>query len=149
MKMKAFYCVQSIFAAVCASAALCSAGCSVVQHVPPGQSVAFARARKAEIIALPPAEKAVSAQAPAPAQPEPSLPAGSAETEQVADSFTLGNFCMTQERYAEAIAAYETAVRINPNFADAWNKLAVAYQNTGQDKKALYAFRKSKSASMQ
>lgn len=78
------------------------------------------------------------------AEPEP-LP----DTEKVADSFTLGNFCMEQGRYTDAIAAYETAVKLNPNFADAWNKLAIAYQNIGNEKKSREAFKKFKTSSMQ
>jgi tetratricopeptide (TPR) repeat protein len=147
--MKTFCCLRLLLAEGLASAAFCAAGCGVVRHVPPGQSVAFSMAKKAEVVALAPTENVTQGSATEATHPAPApMPAASFDAEQVADSFTLGNFCMEQGRYPEAIAAYEAAVRINPHFADAWTKLAVAYQNLGEDKKALDAFRKSKSASM-
>jgi Flp pilus assembly protein TadD len=66
------------------------------------------------------------------------------QTEKVADAFTLGNLCMQQGRYEDAIKAYESAVKEDPTFAEAWNNLAIAYQNSGQDDKAMAAFRKYK-----
>lgn len=119
------------------------AGCSYVHHVPPGQSAAFSLARKPELVALPPS--------PEPSLPpemhavEPELP----DSDKISDSFALGNFCMVQGRYADAIAAYQNAVKLKPDFADAWNKLAIAYQDSGDEKKAMAAFKKSKTASTQ
>ncbi len=66
------------------------------------------------------------------------------QTEKVADAFTLGNLCIQQGRYGDAISAYERAVKEDPTFAEAWNNLAIAYQNCGQDDKAMEAFRKYK-----
>lgn len=138
--------------------ALAFTSCGYVHRVPPGQSVAFALAKKPEMVNLPPAATPNPANA-ASAQPgatnsaatgvhvEPPLP--SSDVEKIADSFTLGNLCMEQGRYEDAIAAYQEAVKLNPGFADAWNKLAVAYQNIGQDKKALEAYRKSKALAAQ
>jgi len=114
-------------------------------RVPPGQSVAFARAKKAELVALPPEEK--PAPVPGATVPEPTLPDNNVE--KIADSFMVGNLCMEQGKYAEAASAYQQAVSLNPNFAEAWNKLAIAYQNLGEDKKAIEAFRKSKAVSLQ
>jgi Flp pilus assembly protein TadD len=51
---------------------------------------------------------------------------------------------MQQGRYEDAIKAYESAVKEDPTFAEAWNNLAIAYQNSGQDDKAMAAFRKYK-----
>ena len=66
------------------------------------------------------------------------------QTESVADAFTLGNLCLQQGRWADAITAYQVAVKGDPTFAEAWNNLALAYQNAGQEDKAMAAFRKSK-----
>ena len=119
-------------------------GCAYIKHVPPGQSLSAALAKRPELVALP-----------APAVPPPvALPAGPAatpppiETEKVADAFTLGNLCLQQGRYSDAIAAYEAALKDDPDFAEAWNNLAVAYQNSGQDDKAMAAFKKYKMVAM-
>jgi tetratricopeptide (TPR) repeat protein len=116
------------------------------RHVPPGQSLFEATAQKPELVALPaPPEQMVAANNP------PPLPAAAAtapmptiETEKVADDFTLGNLCMQQGRYEDAIKAYESALKDDPTFAEAWNNLAIAYQNSGQEDKAMAAFRKYK-----
>jgi len=113
-------------------------------------------AKKAQLVALPePPPQAVAVNnpqgaavnnpdtlAPLPATGAPPLP--DQETEKVADAFTLGNLCLQQGRYADAIAAYESAVKEDPSFAEAWNNLAIAYQDAGQDDKAMAAFRKYK-----
>jgi len=125
-------------------------GCAYIKHVPPGQSLSEALAKKAQLVAMP---------APPP-QAQPVLPMALAETdtlqvpptpmtpvpetEEVADDFTLGNLCLQQGRYNDAIAAYQKAVQRDPSFADAWNKLALAYQDAGQDDKAMDAFKKYK-----
>ena len=135
--------------AIVASAAM--TGCGVVQHVPPGQSVAFAKAKKAELVTLPPAAKPSLAPhlgTSADSSAEPSLPTSSSDVEKVADSFNLGNLCLAQGQYEQAIAAYQAALKVNPNFAEAWSRLAVAYQNAGEEKKALEAYRKSKALSL-
>ncbi|HEX4086810.1 MAG TPA: tetratricopeptide repeat protein [Chthoniobacteraceae bacterium] len=118
------------------------AGCAYIKHVPPGESLNEAMARKAQLVAVPaPSPALVTGTAQAlPAGAQPPLP----NTEKVADSFTLGNLCMQQGRYADAIAAYETTVKADPTFAQAWNNLAIAYQDLGQDDKAMAAFRKYK-----
>lgn len=135
----------SICAALAAGALF--AGCAYVKHVPPGQSLSAATARKPELVALP----APPAQAVANEAPGGSGTIGAVmplQTERVADAFTLGNLCMQQGHYPEAIAAYETAVKADPTFAEAWNNLAIAYQNLGQDDKAMAAFRKYKMVSL-
>ena len=141
MRMK-FY--PAIFASSTLVVGLLLAGCACVKHVPPGQSLSAAMAKRPELVALPsPPSETVAANEPVrPDQAVEALPV--AQTEKVADSFTLGNLCMQQGRYADAIAAYEEALKEDPSFADAWNNLAIAYQNTGQDEKAMAAFRKYK-----
>lgn len=118
------------------------AGCATFHHVPPGQSAAFSLARKPELVALPPSAQPTPAPAAVVAPPLP-------DTEKIADSFTLGNLCLEQGHNEEAAKAYETVVTLNPNFAEAWNKLAIAYQNLGEEKKALAAFKKYKTVTMQ
>ena len=142
------YCFQFLFIAIATSF---FAGCGAIHRVPPGQSVAFAMAKKADLVAVPlqtrPVSRADADAGAAAAHPEPELPALSSDVEKVADSFTLGNLHMEQGQYPEAITAYQQALKVNPNFAEAWSKLAVAYQNAGQDKKALEAYRKYKALS--
>jgi Tfp pilus assembly protein PilF len=99
-------------------------------------------AKKPELVALPSPPPQQRLAAVEPSEPPPQLPLP--ETETVADAFTLGNLCMQQGRYPEAITAYETALKADPSFAEAWNNLAIAYQNTGQDDKAMAAFRRYK-----
>jgi tetratricopeptide (TPR) repeat protein len=120
------------------------AGCACVKHVPPGQSLSMAMAKKPEVVAFPPPKP----------QPKPfpsvpgAVPAAQVQTEKIADSFTLGNLCMQEGRYAGAIVAYQAAVKADPTFAEAWNNLAVAYQDLGQDDKAMEAFKKYKMAAL-
>jgi tetratricopeptide (TPR) repeat protein len=113
------------------------AGCAYIKHVPPGQSLSEAMAKKATLIAMP-APPPQPAAATAPAEP-PAL-----QTEKVADAFTLGNLCLQQGRYSDAIAAYKAALKDDPSFAEAWNNLAIAYQDSGQADKAMDAFKKYK-----
>ena len=117
-------------------------GCAYVKHVPPGQSLSAAFAKKPEVVAMPtPVAPEPKAYASSPSSvPEAPLP----DTEKVADYYTLGNLCLQQQRYPEAIAAYQACVKANPQFGEAWNNLAIAYQNLGQNEKAMEAFRKYK-----
>lgn len=122
------------------------AGCAYVQRVPPGQSLSAALAKKPQLVALPapPPQPVTAARHAEPAGAQPPLP----QTETVADAFTLGNLCLQQGRYPEAITAYETALKGDPSFAEAWNNLAVAYQDLGQEDKAMAAFKKYKMVAM-
>jgi tetratricopeptide (TPR) repeat protein len=118
-------------------------------HTPPGTSVEVALARKAEVVRLPPPPPSaiVHTQSPAPGQTarpvEPELPSSN-KVELVADAYTRGQFCMKTGKDEEAIAAFEETVKLDPGFTDAWQSLAMLYEKTGQEKKALEAFRKSK-----
>ena len=129
--------LHTAFSALLTGALL--SGCAYIKHVPPGQSLSAATARKPVLVALPSPSPQPPTAAPQPSDAEPLPP-----PEKIADAFTLGNLCMHQGRYPEAVAAYETALKSDPALAEAWNNLAVAYQNLGQDDKALAAFRKSK-----
>ena len=49
----------------------------------------------------------------------------------------------------EAIAAFLEAVKIDPTFAEAWQRLAALYEKKGDNKRAIDAFRKSKKIASQ
>ena len=114
-------------------------------HTPPGTSVQVALAKKAELIRLPwpppalPGNVAVAGRS---AVIEPELP--NSTTDRVAEAFSRGQFCMQAGKDAEAIAAFEQAVKIDPSFIEAWQHLAILYEKTGQEKKALDALRKAR-----
>jgi len=122
-----------------------SAGCTHVAvphvaftHAPPGTSVDVALAKRAEAVPTPTPRPVVTPDMPSQRE---------STTESIADYFTLGNLMMQQEKYADAIKAYESAVKLDPTFSEAWNHLAICYQNTGQSKKAVEAFKKYKAIS--
>ena len=116
-------------------------------HTPPGTSVRVALAKKAELIRLPgPPPGSVAANGRS-AVLEPELP--NSTTDRVAEAFSRGQFCMQAGKDAEAIAAFEQAVKIDPSFTEAWQHLAILYEKTGQEKKALEAFRKARKVAQQ
>lgn len=118
-------------------------------HTPPGTSVELALAKRPEVVRLPtpPEPPAVAnSQRGAGARytaVEPDLPTSDV-IEKVADAYSRGQFCMKTGNDAEAIQAFREVVEIDPKFADAWHNLAALYEKTGQDEKALDAFRRSK-----
>ena len=111
-------------------------------HTPPGTSVKVALAKKAELIRMPgPPPGSLAAGRSAIIEPE--LP-GNSTMERVAEAFSRGQFCMQAGKDAEAIAAFEEAAKIDPSFNEAWQHLAILYEKTGQEKKALEAFRRAR-----
>ncbi len=113
----------------------------------------IALAKKAQLIRLP-----VTAEAPKLAHAgsggfvppvEPELPVMEDRVEAEAEAFTRGKFAMEDGKNEEAIAAFEETVRIEPAHQEAWQNLAVLYEKTGAGKKAVAAFRKSKSVARQ
>lgn len=70
-------------------------------------------------------------------------------TERVADAYSRGQFSMKTGNNDDAIQAFLEVVALDPNFSDAWHNLAALYEKTGQDDKALDAFRKSKNVARQ
>jgi tetratricopeptide (TPR) repeat protein len=111
-------------------------------HTPPGTSVELALAKKAELIRLPePPAPPPEALVHNPAV-EPELP--NSKVEMVADAFTRGQFCMKAGKDAEAIGAFEETVKLDPNFSEAWQNLAILYEKKGDAKKAIDAFKRSK-----
>lgn len=115
-------------------------GCANMKltHVPPGESMNVALAKKAELVALP---------APAPGATvspvEPELPAHGVN-ERVTEAYSRGEFFLGAGRDDEAIAAFQEAVRIDPAFTEAWQHLAMLYEKKGESKKAIDAFRRAK-----
>ncbi len=120
-------------------------------HTPPGTSVNVALAKKAELVRLPgppPLPPGTLAADGRSAVIEPELP-GNSTADRVAEAFSRGQFCMQAGKDAEAIAAFEQAVKLDPSFTEAWQHLAILYEKTGQEKKALEAFRKARKVAQQ
>jgi len=132
-----------------AGAALACGACFHVQvtHVPPGQSLSVALAKKPQLVRLPgPTPGAVTVRQSA--APDSGLPK-SDNTARVAEAFSRGEFCMNAGKDDEAIAAFLEAVKIDPTFAEAWQRLAALYEKKGDNKRAIDAFRKSKKIASQ
>jgi tetratricopeptide (TPR) repeat protein len=77
-------------------------------------------------------------------KPEPGLPEATEAANKVADAYTRGTFAMQAGQNAEAIVALEEAVKLDPNFTDAWTKLVKLYERTGNNAKAAEAYKKLK-----
>jgi hypothetical protein len=76
--------------------------------------------------------------------PLPALPDTGDTSNRVADAYAHGSFAMQAGKDAEAIFALEEAVRLDPNFTEAWTKLVKLYERTGNPKKAAEAYKKLK-----
>ena len=48
------------------------------------------------------------------------------------------------KQYEEAIAAYDQAIRLNPNYADAYNNKGLALDQFGRKREAQQAYEKAK-----
>lgn len=132
----------TVSAAAAGLTALVGCGNLKVTHVPRGESVEIALAKRPEVVRVPtPATPVPRATAPAGANVAPMLPD---KTSQVADAFTRGQFSMQTGNDEAAIQAFQEAVRIDPKFKEAWSNLAALYERSGQEKLALEAFRRSK-----
>lgn len=132
-----------------AAATLLLAACV---HTPPGTSVEVALAKKAQLVAVPIPTRMTQTTPGAVgkvAAVEPPMPEGGAVVEQVGDAYSRGMFCLEAGRNEEAITAFEEAVALDPNFNDAWQNLAMLYEKTGQEKKAIDAFKKAKKIARQ
>jgi len=127
-----------------AGVALFLSGCASmkVTHVPPGESLNVALAKKPDLVRLPAPEPSPLAPASYGAV-EPELP-GSSTVERVAEAFSRGEFCLSAGKDAEAISAFEEVVKIDPTFTEGWQHLAMLYEKTGDSKKAMQAFRHAK-----
>jgi hypothetical protein len=134
--------------------------CSGVQitHVAPGKSAAAALAERNRpqpppAPALPPEGTMLAAASPGQLPPgalpplpsgEVSVPGASGSGSAVADAYSRGSFAMQAGQNAEAIAALEQTVKLDPDFTDAWGKLAILYQKNGNSAKATDAFKRAK-----
>ncbi len=127
-------------------------------HTAPGTSVEIALAKKPEVVRLPappvlpgsvPMIAGTHGSSPGrnPAV-EPSLPKQD-KTMLVADAYSRGQFCMKAGKDEEAITAFSEVVKIDPTFVEGWNSLAMLYEQTGQEGKAMEAFRKAKKIAQQ
>jgi tetratricopeptide (TPR) repeat protein len=117
-----------------------------ITRTPPGTSAEIALARKAI-----PVEQAlgVAVAQGVPGMPavEPELPSSEASTERVVDAYNAGNAFLDEGNNTEAVLAFQRATKLNPNFEEAWLKLALCYQNMGQEKKALEILKRYKNIS--
>ena len=136
------------------------AACSGIKitHVAPGKSAAAALAQRnappetaLETAAPGSAPVAAARQNQLPPEALPALPSdpvqvpsGTATAEGVAESYSRGTFAMQAGQTAEAVAALEHAVKLDPDFTDAWGKLAILYQKSGESSKATEAFKRAK-----
>ena len=130
--------------------ALALEACGHVQitHVPPGESLGVALAKKPQVVRLPGPPPGATPPMTVSSMPDPGLPQ-SDNTAKVADAFTRGEFCMNAGKDDEAITAFQEAVRLEPNFTEAWQRLAALYEKKGDNKKAIEAFRRSKKVASQ
>ena len=129
-----------------------------ITHVAPGKSASAmlaerSRAAQSPVEAMAPGGLPVAANAPGQLPPEalPPLPSGEVKIpgsngagDGVAESYSRGTFAMQAGQNAEAIEALEKTVKLDPDFTDAWGKLAILYQKTGNSAKATDAFKKAK-----
>ena len=153
------------------AAMLASCGGVKLQRVPPGQSIRSHLARgnaTPEVLPAPqPGDMPVVAGVgPGAANPNfagvpnhpgealPPLPvAGLPErndsVERAGDAYNRGNLLVKGGQDREAIAAFEEATLLDPSFTDAWTRLTMLYEKTGQPDKAREAFRRAKGLSAQ
>jgi hypothetical protein len=159
MKSDRSYCTFFALAMVA-----CLTGCgSEFTHVKPGQSarqsVAERNAPKPTVVPgsqpTPAGERLSNANPnaagpliPPPLPPdiraEPAPPEANDIANRVADAYTRGTFAMQAGQHVEAITALEEAVKLDPNFTDAWTKLVKLYEVTGNREKAAQAYKKLK-----
>lgn len=156
--------VRPIHSLAAALAAFQFAACSDVKvtHVAPGKSASALLTAKQKANELPAGPFAADlkprlAQQGAlppqglPSQGLPPLPSGQVNIPSangneggIADTYSRGTFAMQAGQNAEAIAALEQTVKLDPDFTDAWGKLAILYQKNGDTAKATDAFKRAK-----
>lgn len=152
--------VRSFQFAAAAFAIFHFSACSGVKvtHVAPGKSARAALVEKnggtqvpagATVLADMPVAAPSGPQLPAPPLPplpsgEVQIPSGTAAAEGVAEAYSRGTFAMQAGQDAEAVAALEQAVKLDPDFTDAWGKLAILHQKSGNSLKATEAFKRAK-----
>src|SRR5690606_13848205 len=65
------------------------------------------------------------------------------DKEEAIEYYNKGQSFYTNKEYEKAIKEYEKAVKIDKNFAFAWDKLGYSYRQLGQYKKAIKYYDKS------
>jgi len=105
-------------------------------HVPPGQSVEVALAKKAVAVPTPTPAMVQGGELP------------SKDVEAAVDAFSLGNFCLEAGKTKEAIEAFEKVVKLDPSYAEAWSKLSEAYLKAGNKAKSDQALQKYKALTL-
>lgn len=118
-----------------------------VTHVPPGESLNVALAKKPDLVRLPAPDPATMAVPAGYAAVEPELP-GNSIMDRVAEAYTRGEFCLSAGKDDEAISAFEEVVKIDPTFTEGWQHLAMLYEKKGDSKKAMQAFRHAKKVAL-
>ena len=140
-----------------ALAALGFTACSSVKvtHVAPGKSALASltereRAQQAPAVPVMPGGMPIAANLPG-QPPLDTLPSGAVKVPgtngsgyAIAESYSRGTCAMQDGQNAEAIAAFEQTVKLDPEFTHAWGKLAILYQKGGDTAKATEAFKKAK-----
>jgi tetratricopeptide (TPR) repeat protein len=141
--------------AVFAATGLVLGACGHVEitHVPPGQSLGVALARKPTLVRMPAsAGGANGAQTASAGSSEANPNAGVREGDRIAktaEAFSRGEFCMNAGNDDEAIAAFQEVVKTDPSFTEAWQRLAALYEKKGDNQKAMEAFKRSKKIASQ
>ena len=57
--------------------------------------------------------------------------------------YTLGNIQKKQNKFEEAIGSFEEAIKVNPNFSEAYNNLGSAQKSLNKFKEAILSYEKS------
>ena len=157
--MKTVRPIHSIAAALVA-VHLCACSDVKITHVAPGKSARATLAQNEkpqgpaagpDMSDLKPRTAAAPLRSALPPEGLPPLPSGQVNIPSangteggLADTYSRGTFAMQAGQNAEAIAALEQTVKIDPDFTDAWGKLAILYQKNGDSLKATEAFKKAK-----
>ena len=140
---------------------LCFNACSKVEftHVKPGKSAAAAIAARNAPTPAPagmptlPSTSVASRPNSVPQHIDmlPGLPTDGATSSSnspaangAADAYTRASFAMQAGQDAEALKAFEETVKLDPDFTDAWGKMALLYSKNGQSAKATEAFKRAK-----
>lgn len=79
-----------------------------------------------------------------PARSAKALSTRGTAADRAEDFDSRGKFAMQAGQNAEAIAAFEHALKLDPSFTDAWGKLAFLHLREGNSAKAVDAFKKAK-----
>lgn len=152
--------VRPIHSVAAALVAFHLSACSDVKitHVAPGKSARAALAQNEkpqdpaagpDMTDLKPHTAAMPGQLPPESLPplpsgQVNVPSANGSEGGLADSYSRGTFAMQAGQTAEAITALEQTVKLDPDFTDAWGKLAILYQKNGDSLKATEAFKKAK-----